>query len=95
MHPFSSQKVYCEFTPEDVDAIIDALDEELQEVSAKAVILEDELELLDGRGQTTSLKKVCEKSSTKLSQRGEWKKGRERGVVAQCRGNPALNRHEA
>lgn len=37
---------------------VEALDEELHHLSASFVVLEDELDLLDGRSQTDTLKKV-------------------------------------
>jgi len=53
----NNSQVYCNFSKGLLLGLIGGLEEAVQDVSAELVVLEDELDLLDGAGQTEYLKK--------------------------------------
>jgi len=57
---FNDSPVYCKFTKELLAEMAEALEETLQERSATSVVLEDELDLIDGSAQTEKLKEAVQ-----------------------------------
>lgn len=57
---FNDSPVYCNFNQQFLLQMTEALNETLQERSATSVVLEDELELIDGKDQTRKLKQAVQ-----------------------------------